>query len=79
MLTAILGATILITPPKPKPITRDQRMGWWRKARFGMFIHWGLYSIPAGEYGGKNDYGEWLMESAHVPVHEYEKYQEQFN
>ena len=27
---------------------RDQRMKWWREARFGMFIHWGLYAVPAG-------------------------------
>ncbi|MBP7935157.1 MAG: alpha-L-fucosidase [Phycisphaerae bacterium] len=32
---------------------RDQRMAWWRKARFGMFIHWGLYAIPAGEWKGE--------------------------
>jgi len=32
---------------------RDQRMAWWRKARFGMFIHWGLYAIPAGEWKGQ--------------------------
>jgi alpha-L-fucosidase len=27
---------------------RDARMQWWRDARFGMFIHWGLYAVPAG-------------------------------
>ena len=32
---------------------RDQRMKWWREARFGMFIHWGVYSVPAGTYDGK--------------------------
>jgi alpha-L-fucosidase len=30
------------------PAQRDARMAWWREARFGMFIHWGLYSIPDG-------------------------------
>ena len=29
---------------------RDARMGWWRDAKFGMFIHWGVYSVPAGYY-----------------------------
>ena len=29
---------------------RDARMQWWREARFGMFIHWGVYSVPAGTY-----------------------------
>ena len=32
---------------------RDNRMKWWREARFGMFIHWGLYAVPAGEYNGQ--------------------------
>ena len=32
---------------------RDARMHWWREARFGMFIHWGLYAVPAGEYKGQ--------------------------
>ena len=35
------------------PSQRDARMAWWRDARFGMFIHWGLYSIPAGTWNGK--------------------------
>ena len=30
----------------------DTRMEWWRDARFGMFIHWGLYAVPAGEWNG---------------------------
>ena len=36
---------------------RDARMAWWRDARFGMFIHWGLYAVPAGEYNGKRSKG----------------------
>ena len=42
---------------------RDARMEWWRAARFGMFIHWGLYSIPAGTWNGKQvpGIGEWIM------------------
>jgi alpha-L-fucosidase len=60
---------------------RDQRMEWWRDARCGMFIHWGLYAVPAGQWNGKpvNSTGEWIMNSAHVPVAEYEKFSEQFN
>ena len=30
---------------------QDVRMKWWSEARFGMFVHWGLYSIPAGQWG----------------------------
>ena len=60
---------------------RDARMQWWRDARFGMFIHWGLYAIPAGEWNGKpvQGIGEWIMNSANVPVEEYEKLAKQFN
>src|SRR5882724_2214382 len=48
---------------------RDRRMKWWREARFGMFIHWGLYAVPAGEYKGKRSerIGEWIMEWANIP------------
>jgi alpha-L-fucosidase len=60
---------------------RDERMQWWRQARFGMFIHWGVYSIPAGTYKGKqiSGIGEWIMEHGDIPVAEYEKYAKQFN
>ena len=60
---------------------RDQRMGWWRDARFGMFIHWGLYAVPAGEYKGQrsNRIGEWIMEWANIPRRDYERFATQFN
>jgi alpha-L-fucosidase len=60
---------------------RDARMKWWREARFGMFIHWGLYAVPAGEYNGKRSerIGEWIMEWANIPRAEYEKFATRFN
>jgi len=56
-------------------------MTWWRDARFGMFIHWGLYAIPAGEWRGKRtpSAAEWIMNRAGIPVREYERLAEQFN
>jgi len=33
---------------KETPAQHDARMQWWRRAKFGMFIHWGVYSVPAG-------------------------------
>ena len=67
-------------PAKPDARTeQDQRMAWWRDARFGMFIHWGLYSIPAGEWKGDTGHAEWIRETAHIPVEEYEKFQAQFH
>src|ERR1700691_946917 len=43
---------------------RERRMQWWHEARFGMFIHWGLYSVL-----GRH---EWVMEDEGIPVSEYE-------
>ena len=59
----------------------DTRMAWWRDARYGMFIHWGLYAVPAGSYNGKDIdwYGEWIMNSGKIPVAEYAKFAGQFN
>lgn len=64
-----------------KTITQDERMQWWRDARFGMFIHWGLYSIPAGEWNGKQypQIGEWIMKNAKIPVTEYRQLAGKFN
>ncbi len=59
----------------------DQRMGWWRDARFGMFIHWGLYAIPAGAWQGKDigGAGEWLLDHAKIKPVDYFPLREQFN
>jgi len=58
---------------------QDSRMQWWHDARFGMFIHWGLYAIPAGEWNGKNIYGEWIRHSGQIPIEVYDRFQEKFN
>ena len=44
---------------------RESRINWWREARFGMFIHWGLYAIPGR--------GEWVQWNEQIPVKEYAK------
>jgi len=61
--------------------TRDARMQWWRDARFGMFVHWGVYSVPAGTYKGKQikGIGEWIMHNAKILVAEYKEFAKQFN
>lgn len=60
---------------------RDKRMAWWRDATFGMFIHWGAYAVPAGQYQGKEvaGLGEWIMNDAKIPIPEYEQFAKQFN
>ena len=63
------------------PAQRDARMAWWREAKFGMFIHWGVYSVPAGFYNGKpiGGIGEWIMCDAKIPKAEYQQYAREFN
>ncbi len=58
-----------------------KRIQWWKDARFGMFIHWGAYSVPAGVYHGQVVPGaaEWIMYTAKIPVPEYEKFARKFN
>jgi len=60
---------------------RDARMAWWREARFGLFIHWGIYSIPAGTHKGEQieNIGEWIMHYGKIPIAEYQQYSKQFN
>jgi alpha-L-fucosidase len=57
----------------------DERMEWFRDARFGLFIHWGLYAVPAGQWKSGTNYAEWIQHSAHIPVPTYEKFLDQFN
>ncbi len=60
--------------------SRDDRIEWWRDAKFGLFIHFGLYAIPAGEWNDKKvGWSEWLMNAAQIPVEEYETLLDQFN
>ena len=60
---------------------KSERMRWFREARFGMFIHWGLYAILAGRWNGKEipDIGEWIMNTASIPVSQYKALASRFN
>ena len=51
----------------------EERGTWWREAKFGMFIHWGLYALLAGSYAGRESGGnaEWIMHDLHIPPEEY--------
>ena len=59
----------------------DPRLDWWRAAKFGLFIHWGLYAIPAGRWKGRDvdGIGEWIMRFARIPIAEYEPLAHDFN
>src|SRR5215831_9154535 len=78
MIAAVVSCMLQAQTP---PATTSQRLAWWRDAHFGMFIHWGLYAIPAGEWKGQQipGIGEWIMNRAKIPVREYEQLARQFN
>ena len=82
---ALMGSVVPAsaqTVPEETQDERDGRMQWWREARFGMFIHWGAYAIPAGTWRGERiarSGGEWIMTRASIPIPEYEQIVRQFN
>jgi alpha-L-fucosidase len=57
------------------------KLDWWNEAKFGMFIHWGLYAIPAGRWKGKEVHGigEWIMYREQIPFKEYSQLAKEFN
>ncbi|MDP4132661.1 MAG: alpha-L-fucosidase [Bacillota bacterium] len=61
--------------------TLEGNKKWFKEAKFGMMIHWGLYALPAGEWKGKRmDYiGEWLQSKYRIPINEYSKLADGFN
>ncbi len=61
--------------PPTAPTNQDERMAWWREARFGMFIHWGLYAIPAGKWDNRDNHGEWIRTTAEIPRNTYQDLQ----
>lgn len=60
---------------------KDTKQQWFKDAKFGLFIHWGLYSLLAGEYKGKKTehIAEWIMNYLDIPVEEYRKLADSFN
>jgi alpha-L-fucosidase len=85
ILIPILLLTLFLSCNSPAAETqeaREQRIQWWREARFGMFIHWGLYAIPGGTWKDKvynEGYSEWIMFDEKIPAREYEKLAGRFN
>lgn len=71
-----LSASEVAELPLETSEQRDARMAWWREARFGMFVHWGLYSVPAGEWDGrkfKQGGVEWIQKKANIAADVYEQ------
>ncbi len=71
----------VITQPVESKAEHDARMAWWREAKFGMFIHWGVYAALAGSHNGKQTggAGEWILNDMEIPVADYKAYSEKFN
>ena len=80
LLFAFLLTTLSCQPKQQEQAQEpEDRMAWWRDARFGMFIHWGLYAIPAGEWNGTTNHAEWIRTTAQIPLEEYDKFLDEFN
>ena len=81
---SLAGALVAQTPAASdpeSPAAKEARLAWFKEAKFGLFIHWGLYSIPAGYWKGERSpgIGEWIMNRMKVPVTEYEQLAAKFN
>jgi alpha-L-fucosidase len=77
---ALYPATVTAQAVNSTP-AENQKTKWFQEARFGMFIHWGLFAGHAGTYKGKKYYGisEWLQQRAKIPAKEYEQFAADFN
>ena len=81
-VAVVHGAAQSTTAPRPYDAAREKRLEWFRDAKYGMFIHWGLYAIPAGEWtDGRRSpgIGEWIQNRLKIPVREYAQLTKQFN
>jgi len=73
LVAATLSLTLILVAPGHAETQeqRNERMAWWRDARFGMFIHWGVYALPARH--------EWVRNRERITNEDYQKYFEHFN
>ena len=69
-MTARLAILVLFLALAGFSQTANERVAWWQEARFGMFIHWGVYSLEGR--------GEWIMYQEHIPYSEYRQIAERF-
>jgi alpha-L-fucosidase len=81
LLPALRAADPIPAADTESPAAKEKRLEWFRHDKFGLFIHWGLYSIPAGYWKGQRapGIGEWIMNRMRIPVAEYEQLTHWFN
>ncbi len=79
MAPAAAGLPALPAVVRAEPPAQQQaRLQWFREARFGLFIHWGVYAVPAGFWQGKPTGAEWIMNQGRIPVADYRAFAEKF-
>ncbi len=81
LLLVLLTTTLTLAQSAPTLAPSTDRAAWWREARFGMFIHWGVYSVPADATNLKGELGaaEWYLTNKQAQIADYEKFAAQFN
>jgi len=81
LLLVLLPTTLTLAQSAPTLAPSTDRAAWWREARFGMFIHWGVYSVPADATNLKGELGaaEWYLTNKQAQIADYEKFAAQFN
>jgi alpha-L-fucosidase len=74
------GFSVSAAPSAETPEQHEARLKWFKEARFGMFIHWGVYAVPAGVYQGKDipGIGEWILKNGKIPLGTYRNYAKDF-
>ncbi len=80
-LSLTLSTIARAQTPRETPQQLEARTKWWREARFGMFIHWGIYAVPADatDLEGRHRIAEWYLSNKQMQVKDYEKFAAQFN
>lgn len=78
LLVGILPSSA--APSSESPEQREARLKWFKEARFGMFIHWGVYAVPAGVWQDKeiSGIGEWILKNGEIPISTYKGYAKDF-
>lgn len=71
--------TVAPVAAKETPAKKAKRMAWFKEARFGLFLHWGLYSVLEGEWKGSKGHAEWIRNTAHIPINEYDQLVHRFD
>src|SRR5690349_17042967 len=79
LLCGRVGFAVAASERDSVPSVSDAKLAWWSDARFGMFIHWGLYAEDGCFWKGQDGRSEHMMRHLKIPVAEYEKLAADFN